>query len=64
MWKDIVLYGTSSIFSYFHTKQMCDNHEVMVMLTLNFIINLITMTVTILKSPVKVVDTTSLSDLR
>jgi hypothetical protein len=56
MWKDIALYGASSVFTYFNTREMCDKHEMMVMMYMNFILNLITLTVVLLKSPVKVID--------
>mgnify|MGYP003325217558 len=56
MWKDIALYGVSSVFSYFYTRQMCDNHEVMVMLSVNLVVNLVTMCAVLLKNPVRVID--------
>ena len=39
-------------------------HEIMVMTTLNFIINMITLTLVLTKSPVKIIEDKSLSDLR
>jgi hypothetical protein len=56
MWKDVALYGASSVLNYFYTKQMCDDHEIMVMLSLNLMINLVTMCTVLLKNPIKVVD--------
>ena len=56
MWKDIALYGASSMFTYFNTREMCDKHEMMVMIYTNFILNLITMCIVLFKSPVKVID--------
>ena len=54
MWKELILYGTSSAFTYFHTQQMCG--DIMSMTILNFIINMITLVVILLKNPVKVID--------
>jgi len=56
MWKDIALYGASSVFSYFYTQRMCDTHELMVMLSVNLVVNLVTMCAVLLKSPVRVID--------
>lgn len=56
MWKDIALYGASSVFSYFYTQQMCDTHELMVMTCLNFMISITTLCVILLKSPIRVID--------
>jgi hypothetical protein len=62
MWKDFALCGASSAFTYFSTKEVCG--EIMTMTVINFIVNLITLTLVLLKQPVKVVDTRNLSDLR
>jgi len=57
MWKEIALYGASSIFTYFHTEHMCGNtHDIFSMTILSFIINSITLAVVLLKKPIKVVD--------
>ena len=57
MWKDIALYGASSIFTYFHTERMCGNtRDIFSMTILSFIINSITLAVVLLKKPIKVVD--------
>jgi len=56
MWKDIALYGASSVFSYFYTQRMCDTHELMVMTCLNFMISITTLCVVLWKSPIRVID--------
>jgi hypothetical protein len=56
MWKDIALYGASSIFNYFYTQQLCDTNELMIMTCLNFVISVTTLCVVIMKSPIKVLD--------
>lgn len=62
MWKDIVLYtvtsATSMLFTYFQTKQMCEDttSDLMVMSILNFIMITTTACVVVLKSPIRVVD--------
>jgi len=56
MWKDIALYGASSVFSYFYTQRMCDTHELMVITCLNFMISITTLCVVLLKSPIRVID--------
>jgi hypothetical protein len=62
MWKDFALCGASSAFTYFRTKEVCG--EIMTMTVINFIVNLITLTLVLLKQPVNVVDTRNPSDLR
>jgi hypothetical protein len=39
-------------------------HEILVMTMVNFMINVITLTIVLTKSPVKVIEDKSLSDLR
>jgi len=58
MWKDVALYGASSIFTYFNTREMCDKQDMMIMIYTNFILNLITLGVVLFRSPIKVIDNT------
>lgn len=62
MWKDITLCGASSLLTYFQTQRVCG--DIMTMTILNFILNLTTLTLIVLKKPIKVIDGKGLSDLR
>jgi hypothetical protein len=62
MWKDLALCGASSAFTFFSTKEVCG--EIMTMTVINFIVNLITLTLVVLKQPVKVIENRDVSDLR
>jgi hypothetical protein len=58
MWKDVALCGVSSIFTYFQTQRVCG--DIMTMTILNFVLNVVTLTLVVLKKPIKVID----ADLR
>ena len=62
MWNDLALCGASSLFTYFQTQRVCG--DIMTMTILNFILNMVTLTLVVLKKPIKVVDGKGLSDLR
>lgn len=62
MWKDVALCGASSVLTYFQTQRVCG--DIMTMTVLNFILNMVTLTLIVLKKPIKVIDGKGLSDLR
>lgn len=56
MWKDVIFYGVSSIFTYFNTKQMCDMSHLHVILGVNMFINILTLITVAIKKPIRVID--------
>jgi hypothetical protein len=58
MWKEILTSGISTLFNYFHTKEVCENtfSELVTLSILNLTMTCITLCTLVLKKPIKVVD--------
>jgi hypothetical protein len=58
MWKELLATGISTLFNYFHTKEVCENNfsELTTLSILNLIMTCVTLCTLVFKKPIKVID--------